>query len=84
MSDTIYRLVAWTENGEVRFSEDALQEQEALLWDEYSSLYYSGVRTPECIERLCREAARREAGTLEEIPPHLSAGRKREGTNLQI
>jgi len=56
MSDTKYRLVAWTENGEVRFSADALQEQEAPLWDEYHSLYYAGDRTPESLERLCRVA----------------------------
>ncbi len=56
MSDTKYRLVAWTENGEVRFSAEALQEQEALLWDEYHSLYYAGDRTLESMELLCRVA----------------------------
>ena len=34
MSNKEYQLVAWTENGDVFFSENALQEQEMLLWDE--------------------------------------------------
>ncbi|MBQ6762882.1 MAG: hypothetical protein IJP49_09030 [Bacteroidales bacterium] len=41
MSENNYQLVAWTENGEVKFSGVALWEQEMLLWDEYYSLYYS-------------------------------------------
>ena len=41
MSDKEYQLYAWTENGKVRFSPLALCEQEALLWDEYDSSYWS-------------------------------------------
>lgn len=41
MSENNYQLVAWTENGEVKFSDFALNEQEMLLWDEYYTLYYS-------------------------------------------
>lgn len=41
MSENNYQLVAWTENGEVKFSDFALREQEMLLWDEFYSLYYS-------------------------------------------
>lgn len=52
MSERKYELVAWTENGEVRLSQSAMLEQEALLRDEYDSLYYSGDRSWEHFERL--------------------------------
>lgn len=57
MSDTKYRLVAWTENGEVRFSDGILACRSAGCY-------------PPALEDLCegcREAAGREGGTLEEI-----------------
>lgn len=56
MSEKEYELVAWTENGEVRLSGSALREQDALLWEEYYSLYYSGDHSWERYERLTRVA----------------------------
>ena len=41
MSENNWQLVAWTEKGEVKFSDFALREQEMLLWDEYYTLYFS-------------------------------------------
>ena len=56
MSENEYQLYAWTENEEVRFSGLALREQEALLMDEYDSLYYSDDISWERYERLSRVA----------------------------
>ena len=56
MSNKEYQLVAWTENGEVFFSENALQEQEVLLRDEYCSLDNPEDRSWERYERLSHVA----------------------------
>lgn len=53
MSEKEYELVAWTENGKIRLSGSALLEQDALLREEYCSLYYSGEKSWERYERLC-------------------------------
>lgn len=52
MSENYYQLVAWTENGEVKFSEIAMWEQEMLLREEYNSLYYSDDKGWERYSRL--------------------------------
>ena len=56
MSNKEYQLVAWTENGEVFFSENALQEQEMLLWDEYCSFDNPEDHSWERYERLSHVA----------------------------
>ena len=38
MSENNYQLVAWTENGEIKFSGYAMWEQEMLLQDEIDSI----------------------------------------------
>ena len=56
MSNKEYQLVAWTENGEVFFSDYALQEQEMLLREEYCSLDYPEDHSWERYERLSHVA----------------------------
>ena len=52
MSENNYQLVAWTENGEVKFSGVTMWEQEMLLREEYDTLYYSDEKGWERYSRL--------------------------------
>lgn len=81
MSENNYQLVAWTENGEVRFSGVAMWEQEMLLREEIYAVD-PGTRDWTCYARLTHLFRQWGMLLLEMKEPWEAYGRFRDGLHI--